>query len=42
MRAREAKRLVERSYDLIAEAYLASRERDDPDTNAPVEERLAE
>jgi len=41
MRKRDAKRLVKRSYDLIAEAYLASKEGEDPDTYAPVEQLSA-
>jgi SAM-dependent methyltransferase len=40
MRSCEARQLVEGSYDLIAEAYLASKEGDNRDTYAPVE-RLA-
>jgi len=40
MRNCEAKQLVERSYDLIAEAYLATKDSYEPDTYAPVE-RLA-
>jgi SAM-dependent methyltransferase len=38
MRSCEAKQLVEGSYDLIAEAYLASKEGYDPDAYAPVEQ----
>jgi len=38
MRKRDSKRLVERSYDLIAEGYLAAKESYDPDTYAPLEQ----
>jgi len=41
MRTRDSKRLVERSYDLIAEAYLASKDGYDPDTYAPLEQLIS-
>jgi SAM-dependent methyltransferase len=41
MRKRDSKRLVERSYDLIAEAYLASKDAYDPGTYAPLEQLIA-
>jgi SAM-dependent methyltransferase len=40
MRSCEAKELVEGSYDLIAEAYLASKDAYDPDTYAPLEQLI--
>lgn len=40
MRSCEAKELVEGSYDVIAEAYLASKDAYDPDTYAPLEQLI--
>jgi SAM-dependent methyltransferase len=40
MRKGEEKRLVETSYDLIAAAYLATKEGYDPDTYAPLEQLI--